>query len=155
MTKPASRVESRDRHPDDPARLVSDPVSPISRRPARTSIAVIALLGASWLSFPWTMGEPDSGHQDSASAAGIAGQDATDRLRLQIRLNSADERELSLVPSVGPVLARRIVADRADRGPFRSLSDLGRVQGIGPKTLQQLAIYCVVQGPEAQVASSR
>jgi competence protein ComEA len=35
-------------------------------------------------------------------------------------------------------LARRIVADREQNGPFRSVDDLARVKGIGPKTLEHL-----------------
>jgi hypothetical protein len=36
-------------------------------------------------------------------------------------------------------VGRRIIADRAARGAYRSLDDLGRVPGIGPATLRVLA----------------
>lgn len=54
----------------------------------------------------------------------------------KIDVNQADWPELTLMPNIGEQLAKRIVADRQERGPFRDLSDLRRVRGIGPKTLQ-------------------
>jgi len=53
--------------------------------------------------------------------------------------NAADAARLTLLPRIGPVLAERIVADRAERGPFASASDLQRVRGIGPKTVERIA----------------
>lgn len=52
--------------------------------------------------------------------------------------NRASAEELELLPSVGPSLARRIVAEREKNGPFRSPRDLLRVKGVGEKTLQKL-----------------
>lgn len=63
---------------------------------------------------------------------------------LQIDLNAASRRELSLLPGVGPVLARRILADRGRNGPFHSVEDLSRVHGIGPKTIFEIRSMCVV-----------
>jgi competence protein ComEA len=54
----------------------------------------------------------------------------------KIDVNQADWPELTLMPNIGEQLAKRIVADRQERGPFRDLSDLRRVRGIGPKTLE-------------------
>ena len=56
----------------------------------------------------------------------------------EIDLNAADARELSLLPGIGPVLATRIVDNRDRLGPFASVQDVGRVFGVGPKTLQEL-----------------
>lgn len=56
-----------------------------------------------------------------------------------LAINSADVRELQRLPRVGPVLAQRIVAWRQAHGPFRSMSDLQRVRGIGRNTAAQLA----------------
>ena len=57
-------------------------------------------------------------------------------VQLQIDVNAADWAELSLLPGVGEQLARRIVAERTENGPFRDWDDLLRVRGIGPKTLE-------------------
>jgi competence protein ComEA len=54
-------------------------------------------------------------------------------------VNRASAAELELLPAVGPSLAARIVADRASRGPFRTIDDLARVRGIGPRTIERLA----------------
>ena len=53
----------------------------------------------------------------------------------KLNINSADWPELALLPNVGEQLAKRIVEDRALNGPFREVSELRRVRGIGPKTL--------------------
>ncbi|MFT5423608.1 MAG: competence protein ComEA [Phycisphaerales bacterium] len=56
-----------------------------------------------------------------------------------IGINSAGLAELQLLPGIGPVLAGRIVDDRAANGRFGSLNDLQRVKGIGLKTAAKLA----------------
>jgi competence protein ComEA len=53
-------------------------------------------------------------------------------------VNAAPAEELELLPGVGPSVASAIVADRADRGPFRSVDDLDRVRGIGPGLLAKV-----------------
>lgn len=59
-------------------------------------------------------------------------------------LNTADEASLTVVSGIGPALAKRIVQDRAERGPFRTMSDVQRVRGIGPKLSARLAEVCEV-----------
>jgi competence protein ComEA len=59
----------------------------------------------------------------------------------KIDVNTADWVELTLMPGIGPELARRIVADRDAKGPFRQANDLRRVRGIGPKTLDGMRPY--------------
>lgn len=59
-------------------------------------------------------------------------------LDFQTDFNTAPASELSLLPGIGPEMAKRIIAERAARGPFRSLDDLTRVRGIGPKTIRQI-----------------
>jgi competence ComEA-like helix-hairpin-helix protein len=49
--------------------------------------------------------------------------------------------EWERLPGIGPSLAARIVADRAERGPFRSPEGLLRVRGIGPRTLERIRPY--------------
>lgn len=60
-------------------------------------------------------------------------------LQFQTDINQAPLSEITLLPDIGPQLGQRIVDDRQQNGPFRSLDDLQRVPGIGPKRLQQLA----------------
>jgi|SRR4051812_2100083 competence protein ComEA len=56
----------------------------------------------------------------------------------KIDVNHADWPELSLMPNIGEQLAKRIVTDREERGPFQDHSELRRVRGIGPKTLESM-----------------
>jgi competence ComEA-like helix-hairpin-helix protein len=56
-----------------------------------------------------------------------------------VDLNASDEVSLEALPGIGPTKARRIVAWREAHGPFRSLEDLEKVPGIGPKTIARLA----------------
>jgi competence protein ComEA len=55
-----------------------------------------------------------------------------------IDANSATWVEWGQIQGIGDGLARRIVADREQNGPFKSVDDLARVKGIGPKTLEHL-----------------
>ena len=56
----------------------------------------------------------------------------------RLDLNTATWVELAQLDGVGEALAQRIVDERAANGPFRSVNDLDRVKGIGPKTLERL-----------------
>jgi competence ComEA-like helix-hairpin-helix protein len=59
-------------------------------------------------------------------------------VRFVVDVNTADLAELGELPQVGPTLARRLIEHREQNGPFRSVDDLLRVKGIGPKTLAAL-----------------
>lgn len=64
------------------------------------------------------------------------------RARVQtIHLNTATAGELELLPGVGPVLARRIMAYRERAGGFESPEDILAVSGIGPKTYAKMQPY--------------
>lgn len=56
--------------------------------------------------------------------------------------NSAARDELLSLPGIGESLALRIIEER----PYRSLDDLVRVPGIGPKTLEQIREYLELSG---------
>lgn len=60
-----------------------------------------------------------------------------------ININRADALELQLLPSIGTVLADRILAHRREHGDFHSLDDLDAVKGIGPKTIQKISPYVI------------
>lgn len=53
-------------------------------------------------------------------------------------INSASWVEWAQLEGIGEKLARRIVADRDEWGPFRGPADIGRVRGIGPKLLERI-----------------
>lgn len=55
-----------------------------------------------------------------------------------VEINSATWVEWLQLPAIGEAMARRIVEDRQQRGPFGSIEDVARVRGIGPKTLARI-----------------
>ena len=59
--------------------------------------------------------------------------------------NTASAAELMRLPRVGPALAQRILADRDANGRYRSLDQLGRVAGIGERTLELLAPHVALR----------
>lgn len=67
---------------------------------------------------------------------------------VSVNLNDAGVTLLSTLPGIGPPLAEAIVRFREVHGPFRHLSDLERVPGIGPKRLARIRPYLIV-GDEA------
>ena len=58
---------------------------------------------------------------------------------LQIALNTATIDDLQRLPSVGPAMAARILAYRAQAGGFGKVEDLMQVPGIGPKKYAKIA----------------
>ncbi|MBF4624160.1 ComEA family DNA-binding protein [Clavibacter sp. VKM Ac-2872] len=55
-----------------------------------------------------------------------------------VDLNTATAEQLETLPRVGPSLAARIIAWRSAHGRFTRVADLGRVPGIGDRTLASL-----------------
>ncbi len=54
-----------------------------------------------------------------------------------IDVNRATLAQLTALPGVGPKMAQRIIAFRA-RTPFRSVDDLRRIRGIGPRVFARI-----------------
>ncbi len=59
----------------------------------------------------------------------------------KVDVDVADAEALEGLPRIGPVVARRIVANRDSLGPFGSLKELQRVKGIGPALARAVAPY--------------
>lgn len=58
-----------------------------------------------------------------------------------VDINTASCEELQLLPSIGPVLAERIILYREQYGPFSSVDSVQAVRGIGPETVRKLRYY--------------
>jgi len=56
-------------------------------------------------------------------------------VRGPVDVNIASAGDLERLPGIGAVLAARIVAEREERGPFATIDDMARVNGIGPATI--------------------
>jgi competence ComEA-like helix-hairpin-helix protein len=62
-------------------------------------------------------------------------------------LNSASALELEAIPGIGPSRAAAIVAFRERYGAFSRVTDVSRVPGIGPATLEKISPYLMVESP--------
>jgi competence protein ComEA len=69
---------------------------------------------------------------------------------LAVNLNTATAQQLELLPGIGPALAQRIIEERGRRGQFKSVDDLDKVKGIGPRTLAKLRPLVRVDEPAPQ-----
>jgi len=98
-------------------------------------LLVVLLLAAT----AWTLTHPPR------PALRPVADDAT--LALTVDPNRAGRPALEAVPGIGPALAARILAYRAERGPFASVEQLAAVPGIGPKTLAAVRPYLEIGGP--------
>ncbi len=86
---------------------------------------VVARAGAAPAAGP--VGPPTAGAAGAAPAPGAT-----------VSLSTATAEQLDAIDGIGPTLAQRIVAERARRGGFRSIGDLGSVDGIGDARLARL-----------------
>jgi competence protein ComEA len=63
-----------------------------------------------------------------------------------VNINQADAAALATLPGIGPALAGRIIAYRAEHGPFQHVEDIKLVRGIGDSIYETIRPYIVV-GP--------
>ncbi len=76
-----------------------------------------------------------------ALARGLLPADASGAVELRpvlVDVNRASVGDLMSLPSIGAVRAEAIVLERIRRGPFRSLDDIDRVDGLGPGACESL-----------------
>ncbi len=55
-----------------------------------------------------------------------------------VNINTATKEELEALPGIGPVKAQAIIDYRKANGPFKSIDDLKKVNGIGDATLDKI-----------------
>lgn len=63
-----------------------------------------------------------------------------------VNINTAGQEQLTLLPRVGPALARRILDFRDANGKFAASEDLMLVRGIGEKVFALLEPYVALEG---------
>ena len=71
----------------------------------------------------------------------------------RIDINSASWVEWTQIEGIGETTAQKIISDREAKGPFRSINDLRRVKGIGPKTLEKMRPF--LREPTSESSSTR
>ena len=64
----------------------------------------------------------------------------------KLDLDVATAAQLDSLPGISPSLAKRIVVDRMQRGPFTNLGRLSRVKGVTARLLQQIDTLVVFSG---------
>jgi competence protein ComEA len=83
-------------------------------------------------------GPPGGGAAQSAADPSVTAESSPSTTS-PVNLNTATAAELDALPGVGPVLAGRIIAYRAEHGTFRSVDELQEVSGLGGKKFDTLA----------------
>jgi competence protein ComEA len=64
----------------------------------------------------------------------------------KLDLDAATVAQIDSLPGIGPTLAKRITADRAERGPFLNLQGFGRVPGVGASLIRRLDTLVTFSG---------
>jgi competence protein ComEA len=100
----------------------------LTDRDQQVLVVSCALLVAVVLYFDWKLNYVDHSDVLIRDDPGVG---------YRIDINAASWPELTQLDGIGPSLAKRIVDDREENGPFASVNDLQRVSGIGPKTLEK------------------
>lgn len=107
-------------------------------------LSLAVLVGAVW----WVQLASSRVHSKTSERSRVSSS------KLSIGLNSAEARELSLLPGIGPKLSDRVVQHRETQGPFESIEDLLAVHGVGPKVLQSLRPWVHVSFQDSNVTDS-
>jgi competence protein ComEA len=61
-----------------------------------------------------------------------------------VNINSSDEKGLDSLPGIGPVMAKKIVDHRSEKGRFSNIEELKEVPGISEKKFENLKKYISV-----------
>ncbi len=119
--------------------------------------------GAEWTEHTQAPKPSVSFHSQSATSSGsseIAPSTAEQRGHevpaQPLDVNTAREEELAPLPGIGAILAKRVVAERHQRGGFRSVEEMAVAVGLKPHVLQRLRGRLIVnQAPETPSSGPR
>jgi competence protein ComEA len=110
------------------------------------NVLLFVALGVLLGSLPGGIGNRSATNTGGAGEAPSAS--VIERDPFPIDVNREGPELLELLPGIGPVKARAIVATRESGGRFETIEDLDRVPGIGPRTVERLR-GLVTTGTEA------
>jgi len=131
-------------------------ISKLSRRLAYVAAIamLVAAMGGTWtrsaaaappsqqaITKPSAVTPPPSGDADEPAKK-------TNRKQIagKLNLNTANEEQLMMLPTVGPAKAERIITWRTKNGGFKRIADLRRVKGFGYKTFKKLEAFLDIKG---------
>lgn len=77
---------------------------------------------------------------------GSSGSAKTCTLTGKVNINTADIKQLSLLPGIGKKKAETIIAYRDQNGDFSSVDTLVKIDGIGKKTVSKIKEYIIIEG---------
>lgn len=107
---------------------------------------VVAKRAAPGASVESSAAAPDAGESTPSTTNGAPSPSASSGAKQPsgpINVNNASAAQLESLPGVGPKTAALIIEYRQKNGAFRSLRDLDKVKGLGPKKLEKMAPYVV------------
>ncbi len=81
---------------------------------------------------------PAPGSTPVLPAVGVEDAVPAEDPQASININSATAEELEALPSIGEVIAARIIAYREQNGAFRSVDDLIHVEGVSDRTIDDI-----------------
>lgn len=81
---------------------------------------------------------PTKAEVETALAQGSAGGTVGAAASSLVNINTADASALETLSGVGSATAQAIISDREQNGPFSTIEDLMRVDGIGEKKFAKL-----------------
>ena len=73
----------------------------------------------------------------------------------QININTATKEQLDGLKGIGPTKAQAIVDYRTKNGPFKTVDDLEKVNGIGPGTMKDIRGNITVAGGAAPAKDAK
>ncbi|MER3447926.1 MAG: hypothetical protein C4291_14345 [Candidatus Dadabacteria bacterium] len=88
-----------------------------------------------------------------ASAVAFSPSSPTSKQPL-IYVNRASEAAIASLPGVGPILAKKAVAEREMRGGFRSVEEFGEALGLKPHIVERLRPLVVITPGDEQKAAT-
>src|SRR5229473_3758890 len=71
-----------------------------------------------------------------------------------VNINTATKEQLDALPGIGPVKAQAIVDYRTKNGPFKTLEDIKKVNGIGDATFDKIKGDIALTGTTTMPAKS-
>jgi competence protein ComEA len=106
------------------------------------SVAAVFML----IALPVIAAEPAAPQQQEPAKAPAQPAKKAPGLEGQININTATAEQLVLLPGVGKKTADAIIEFRTKNGNFKAVDDIAKVKGIGPKKLEKIKGYLVLEG---------